>query len=278
MAGGSKGAQQGGSTTTTQAPYAPYLPYIGTALGQAGNLLQGGGPDYYPGQQVASFNPTQQNAMQGITGMNTSGLNAANKFDKTLLNGGATNPYEDQMFDKAAQATQNQMSSQFAGGGMDVGAGSAVRGDQLNNLATGIYGGQYQNNMQNALQAGNQVQSLYNTKLGGQQAALGVGNQVQQQGQNLIDASKAGYDYNQQQPYKNLGAFESFLSGVQPGSQTSNPFFTNPTANTLGTALAGQQLYNGYNSKGSKGGQSGPGGLNTLNAGLNSSDVGAGLG
>lgn len=257
MSGGGKGAQQGGSTTTTQSPPDFMLPYIGTAYGQAANLLKSGGPNYYPGQQVANFNPVQEKAFGQISNMGQNGLNAANRFDKTLLNGGGTNPYLDATFQQAAQGTQNQLASEFAGSGRDVGASMPLRSDQLNRLATNIYGGAYDANMNRALQAGNQVQDIYKTRLGGAEAALGAGNQIQAQGQNQIDASQKAYNYNQQKPYANLQQFESFLQGLTPGSQSSSPYFTNPTANMLGTALAGQQLYKGYNSKGSKGGSSG---------------------
>ncbi len=234
----SKGAQQAGNTTqtTTTAPY--MYPYMGTALGQAGNLLQSGGQQYYPGQQVASFNPAQQKAMQGTIGL-----------DQNLMQGSG-NPYENQMFNNAAMATQGQLSSEFAGAGRNMVGSEPLRSDQLNNLATSIYGNNYQNSVQNAMQAANQN--------------MGIGNQIQQQGQNQINANMNAWNFNQNRPYQNLSQFEQFMQGVQPGAQTQNPYFTNPSANLLGTALAGQQLYNGYQGKGanSGGGSGSSGGTN----------------
>lgn len=252
------GAQQSGSTTTTQAPYGPYQPYIGTALGQAANLLQSGGPQYYPGQQVASFNPTQQKAMKAIVGAGMNGsqaLTAAQGFDQTLLDsGGGSNPYLDQMYNQAAGATQNQLSGEFAGMGRNAVASQPLRAEQLNNLATSMYGGQYQNDMQNALAAGNQAQSLYGTQMQGLQAAEGVGQQTQGQSQKLIDASKAAFDYNQNLPWNTLQRYEGLITGMMPGSgQTTSPNMTNPGANLLNTALGAQQLYKGMGSKPSQG-------------------------
>lgn len=217
------GSQQAGTTTTTNAPYSGYLPFIGTALQQAGNLAQTPGPQYYSGQQVASFNPAQQAAMGGTLNL-----------DQNLMQGSG-NPYENAMFNNAALATQGQLASQFAGSGRNLDASMPLRSDQLNNLATNFYGSNYQNDVQNALGASNQ--------------ALGIGNQIQNQSQNLINASQNAYNYNQQLPYKNLQQYESFLSGVQPGSSVSSPYFNNPSANLLGSALAAQQLYKGYGSK-----------------------------
>ncbi len=211
------GSQQAGSTTTTQAPYTPYQPSIGTALGQAGNLLQQGGPNYYPGQQVASFNPIQNQAFTNT-----------NNLDNSLTQGNG-NPYEQGMFQQAAQAIQPQLASQFAGSGRDITASMPLASQQLNNLGTQFYGQNYQNTVGNAMNAAQQQQQL--------------GGQIQNQSQNLIDASKNAYNYNQQQPYQNLGQFESFLGGVQPGSQTANPYYSNPAATGLGLLAAGKSLF-----------------------------------
>lgn len=217
------GSKQAGTTTTTNAPYSGYLPFIGTALQQAGNLAQTPGPQYYPGQQVASFNPAQQAAMKGTLNL-----------DQNLMQGSG-NPYENAMFNQAAQSTQGQLASEFAGSGRDITGSMPLRAQQLNQLGTDFYGQNYQNDIQNAIQAANQ--------------RLGIGNQIQSQSQNLINASQNAYNYNQQLPYKNLQQYESFLSGVQPGSSVSSPYFNNPSANLLGSALAAQQLYKGYGSK-----------------------------
>ncbi len=252
MSGGSKGATQAGNTTSTSGPAAYMMPYVATALGQANKLLSYQ-PQYYAGTQMAGFSQPQQQAMQGIVnlGMNgTPALNAAQGFDQTLLAGGGSNPYLDQTFQKAAQATQNQLSSEFAGAGRDMAASAPLRAEQLNNLATGIYGGNYQNTLQDALNAGNQAQSLYGTQLQGLGAAEGVGQQVQQQAQNEINANMNKYNYYQQLPFNTLQRYEQSLGGVQGGSAQTSPYYTNPTANTLGLALGAEQLYNGYQGKG----------------------------
>lgn len=232
MGGATGGAQQGGSTTTTQAPYAPYQPYIGTALGQASNLLQSGGPQYYPGQQVAGFNSVQDQAFKNT-----------NNVDNNLTQGSG-NPYENQMFQQELQTAQPQIASEFAGSGRDISGGMPLATQQAATLGSQFYGNQYQNDAQNAMAAGSQQQQL--------------GGTIQNQSQNLINASMNAYNYNQELPYKNLGSFESFLGGVQPGSQTSNPFFTNPTANALGTGLGIEQLFNGMGSSGSSSGSAKP--------------------
>lgn len=250
---GKGGQTPAGQTTTTQTQPSYMYPYIGTALSQAGSLLGNNGPQYYPGQTAAGFSQPQQRAMQGIVdlGMNGSpGLSAAQGFDQTLLHGGGSNPYLDAAFQQAAGATQNQLSSEFAGMGRNAVASEPLRAEQLNNLATGLYGGNYQNTLNDALQAGNQAQGLYGTQMQGLQAAEGVGEKVQNLAQQQMNANQQQYNYYQQLPYQQLQQYERFLQGVNPGQQTSTPYFTNPTASALGTGLAAQQLYNGYQGKG----------------------------
>src|SRR5690348_4639705 len=125
MSGGGKGATQAGNTTSTQAPAAYELPYIATAFGQANNLLGSGGPQFYPGNQIAGFSQPQQQAfgnIQSLAGSNP--LKPATQFNNNLLRGnfgadgsdlsnlqqmgmgGATNPYLDATFNQAAGATQ----------------------------------------------------------------------------------------------------------------------------------------------------------------------------
>ena len=275
----SGGAQQAGTTTTTNAPPSYMYPYIGTALGQAGNLLQTGGPQYYPGQQVASFNPAQQTAMGGITALGRNpGLGDATTYNNDLLTGnfsgpdanlaamgqgGATNPYLDAMFKQAAGASQGQLESEFGGAGRNVDAAAPLQAQTDNNLATSIYGGAYAQDQANALAANQNLaaqqqgavggaQNLLASKEAAQQAALGVGNQVQGQSQSLIDASKNAYNYNQNLPWQNLSMYEQMLSGVHPGIAQSSPYFNNPTGNALGEAALASSIYSNSGTKGGK--------------------------
>ncbi|MGH7239228.1 MAG: hypothetical protein ACREHG_04075, partial [Candidatus Saccharimonadales bacterium] len=132
---------------------------------------------------------------------------------------------------------------------------------QAGNQATNIYNSR----AQNAFNAGNQAQNLYGTQMQGLNAAMGVGGQVQNQAQNLINADMARYNANQTQPYQNLSGYLSYLQQMQPGSQTSSPYFTNPLGNAAGGALTGAAL----------GGKGGP--LSSLGSGWGSL-IGAGVG
>ncbi len=276
------GTQQTGSTTSTQTPPAYMYPYIGSALGQAGNLLQTGGPNYYPGQQVAGFSNPQQSAMGAIDNLAANGTgagNAAMGYDANLLNGnfsgpqaalaqigqgGATNPMLNNMFQQAAGQVQNQLQSEYGQSGRNVSASAPMMGQTLDNLATNIYGGAYAQDQANALAAnqalGNEQQDalgmapgLNNMQFGNLGQEMNVGGMVQNQAQNLINASQGAYNYNQQQPWSNLSQYESLLSGLQPGSSQTNPITTNPSANTANMMTALAALMKAYGSSGSAG-------------------------
>lgn len=284
----SKGSQPAGQTTTTQAP-APYMyPYIGTALNQAGNLLTSGGPQYYPGNQVAGFSQPQEQAFGNISSManNLYGANQAENqaaYTNPMMTAGLTggqqalaqmgqgsmnNPELQRMLDLQNQSIQSTIGSQFAGSGRNLEGSIPLQAQTMGNADSSLLSNAYNINQGNALAANSTLgqqqlaamsmaPNLFNTQLGAQSALGGVGGQVQNLAQQMIGANQNAYNYQQQLPYQQLGQFENFLGGVQPGMQQSSPYFTNPTANALGMGMAGLGLYNGANaamgSKGAKG-------------------------
>lgn len=167
------------TTATNQAP--AYLqPYLNQAAGNASSLYQGGGQQYYQGPGVVGMSDQTRQALQGIAGRAQDGsplVGAANDFVSGGLKarltsafgapafnasqfqggtgnpyantanpyGAASNPYLDATFNKAALSTQNQLASEFARSGRNVGASQGLRSQQLNDLATNIYGGAYEN-------------------------------------------------------------------------------------------------------------------------------------
>ena len=55
-----------------------------------------------------------------------------------------TNPYLQGAFDRGANAIQNRLDTQFAGAGRNIGASIPAAKQGLSDLATGIFGGNYQ--------------------------------------------------------------------------------------------------------------------------------------
>ena len=91
---GSKNQPAGSTTSTgTSAPWAPQQPYLESIFGNAQNLYNTGGPQYYPSSTYSAFNPEQLNSLSAIenqapyTQYQAGLANQAN----TALAGGSTN-------------------------------------------------------------------------------------------------------------------------------------------------------------------------------------------
>ena len=276
--------QPAGQTTTTAAPLPYMYPYIGTALSQAGDLLGSGGPQYYPGQPIAGFSQPQQAAFAGIQKMagGTPYGTAADSFDTSLLNGdyapgsaqanlqamgtgSMNNPELQNLMQLGSNQIQGQLTSEFGGAGRNAEASLPLQGSAIGSFDSNLLSNAYNTNQADALSANqalagqqmnalNMTPSLNAMQMGNLQAEAGVGQQVQDLAQQQIAANQNKFNYYQNEPYRMLGQYEGLLQGVQPGTATSNPYFTNPTANAMGMALAGQQLYGGYQGKPSSGG------------------------
>ncbi len=221
----------GGSNLQTQTQQAPswQVPYQQEGLNQSLAQYQN------PGNLVAPFAPQQEQAISGVTNLTQNGgpatqQAASNFVTNTLNNGPTSNPYLGQMFNQAAQATQNQLASQFAGSGRNVDQSQALAGQQLNNLATDIYGGAYNTGVQQqlgALQMANPVTQQAYQNYGN---LFGAGQNVQNLAQQYIQA-----------PQNSLNQYLSRTNGALGQTGTFNPA-CNAGAGALGGALAGGGL------------------------------------
>lgn len=231
----------GGSSTTTMQPPSYQLPYIKQGLAGAQQQYQQGGTPVVPLSQEteAALSGTAARAQNGspIT-------QGANDLATKTLNGGflGSNPYLDQTFNRAAMQTQNQLASQFAGSGRNIGASEDLRSQQLNDLATGIYGG------------------AYDAERNRQQATLGMSGQLANQdytdlGQLAqVGATREGFAQEQaNQPAANLDQYLGRVSGNM-GQTTIAPQNRNRGAGAIGGAMLGSQLGSQYGNWGQLGG------------------------
>lgn len=167
---------------------------INTQLGGANQVQQGAqfGAGALPLLQQGA-GTVQQGA--GATGMGagligqaaqgpsaTPGAMAANQFETSgaLLNP-SENPYLKNTFTQGANAVQNQLSSEFAGSGRNIIGSAPVQSDEMNNLATQLYGGAYNQGLQTMTQASALAPSI--------DAGMYLpGNEMMQAGQGLMGA------------------------------------------------------------------------------------------
>lgn len=202
----------GKSQTQTTAPPAYQLPYLQRGLASAENLYN------QSGYNVAPFSQDQNQAFQMVRNRATQGdptIGAASNYVQNTLNGGfmGSNPYADATFNRMAQATQGQLASQFAGSGRNVDQSQGLRAQQLNDLATQFYGGQYdaeRNRMQGVLPY---AQQLGNQGYTDAQALMGIGNQQQEFAQRVTDAPGTALDQYLSRVSGNMGNTTTAKSG-----------------------------------------------------------------
>lgn len=240
---------------TTQVTEPPDFiePYMEYGAQQSRALYETGGPQYYPGNTVVPFSQqteqalglTEQRALQGSQVTNAAQDYATGVLGGNYLPGGSQgNPYLDATFNKAALATQNQLASEFARSGRNVDASEGLRAQQLEGLATSIYGGAYDAERQRQ-----QAMVPFSTQLANQdyvdlQALQGVGGQVEDLTGRLMQDQAARFDYSQNRPQINLDNYISRITGAYPGQNATQvtPTYRNRTAGAAGGAMAGAQL------------------------------------
>ena len=239
----SKGSSQG-SATTTSGPPAYLQPYYQQLASTAGNLYANNAPLYYPGNQVAPFSPLQEQGFSQVQGQasqpNTIGQTGTgyfNALESGSLLDPATNPALQGMAQLSDNQIMNNLSTEFAGSGRNIEASAPIQANQMANVASDIYGGAYNNTLNNMTGGLGQASQLTAQGYMPAQQLLNAGGQVQGQAQNMIGANQNAFGYYQTLPYQQLQGFGSLLSGV-PGSQQTTPYYQNKAAGALGGAAA----------------------------------------
>jgi hypothetical protein len=208
----------GGTNTQTQTLPNWLQPYLTQELGSAQGFQQQATTD--PQSMVAPMNPTQQQGLSSqlaAAGQGTGQAGsaaAANQFETSgaLLNPNS-NPYLQNTFNLASQSVQNNLASQFAGSGSNVQNSLPVQADQMNNLATQLYGGQYDVGLNTMTQAAAQSPLIQQGLYEPGQEQYQVGSTQQQQQQNVINA-----------PYNALSWYSGLLglNGSSLGGSSSS--------------------------------------------------------
>lgn len=252
-------------TVTQQSGPPDYLrPYLNQALQGAQGLYNQGPQQHYSGQTVVPFSSETESALRGITQRAQAGSpinSAASNYATGVLSrpvtsqfGGATNPHLDATFNRAALQTQNHLASQFAGSGRNVGASEPIRSQQLNDLATGIYGGAYESernrmasdlSQQRGIQASVLGMAPQTSNLGyaDYDRMLGVGGLREDLTGRQYQDRASRHDFAQNAPGVALDQYLARIQGA-PGSASSStsPIYQNRGAGALGGALAGYGL------------------------------------
>jgi hypothetical protein len=232
---------------------------------QSRALYETGGPQYYGGNTVVPFSQQTEQALAGTEAraMGGSPVNqAAQNYATGILGkeptsqfGGASNPYLDAQFNRAADATQQRLQSGFAGSGRNIEAARPAASQELNDLATGIYGGAYENernrmaedlSRQRSTQFGvaGLAPQIANQDYVDLNALQGVGGQVEDLAGNLMQDQAARWDFSQNAPQMNLDNYIARVTGAYPGQNATQttPTYRNQGAGALGGAMSGAAL------------------------------------
>lgn len=247
---------------TNMGPWDKQQPYLTKLFSEAEGLYNKGPLQYYPDSTVAGLTPAQNsgyqsslqqsNALQPAVGAQTQGLT-------DTLNGKyldpSSNPYLAKTYGQAADAVTRQYQTATAPGTAAAFSaagryGSGARNQQidqnnrqlgttLDNLATNIYGGNYQQERQNQLNTmgnfGNIAQGSYVPS----QMTTGVGAAQQQQNQAELGDKVNRFNFNQMSPWQTLQLYQNATAGNygQSGSSSmigQQPYYSNPIGQGIG--------------------------------------------
>jgi hypothetical protein len=133
---------------------------------------------------------------------------------------------------------QNRLSSEFAGSGRNVIGSLPVQSDQLNNLATQLYGGAYNTGVQQQENALAQAVPLEQQQFNAQQQLFNAGGQVQNLAQQYIQAPQSFLNNYLSQVNGDLGRTSSTQQPYSPFLQgVSNAGVGSQIGNALGGAI-----------------------------------------
>jgi hypothetical protein len=202
----------------------------------------------------------------GVSGASNPFLNAQNRgaTGNTLSTAGSiiggqgldpnTNPYLQQTFNRAADLTRGRLASEFAGSGRDLGASQPARSEELQTLASNIFGGNYQQERNRQANLTGQSLGLGQQNLQNQRGTFGAGQQLgvqQQQGALGAALPFANQDFtnisailqSSSNPVDNLINRIGAIAPAAGGTATiSQPVHSNPLMAGLGGAALGSQL------------------------------------
>lgn len=240
------------NTTTTSVQKLPaWLDSANSfGAGQAQNLYQQGGPQFYPGNTVAPFSPMQEQYFSGVENLAQNGSPVENSatgqitqtLDGSYLNP-ATNPYLQGTFNQAANAVQNRLGSQFASDGRNPSMSLGAQADAMNGLANQIYGGAYNDERANQMKALAYSPAMDQMGLTGLNALNSAGGMLQNQAQNMQGQSQNLYNYYAGLPWTNLNNYMNTVNSMGHGGDSSvtgpGPQKPSQTMTALGMGASG---------------------------------------
>ena len=253
----SKGSNPKMVTTSSSAEPSEFIkPYYTQAIDTAQNLFEGSTPNYFPNATYVGFAPETQTALDLARARAVAGnplLNQAQTQASNILSGQyldpTTNPYTQALYNKMAGDVTSQVESQFSKAGrFGSGANQEILARSLGELATDVYGDQYNRErelMANTMATAPSLGAMdYDDIAKLQQVGLEKESLEQAKLQDAI----ARYDYQQTKPYTKLGQYLGALGANVPSTTLeTTPYFRNTAGGLLQGAGMGMNLASGMN-------------------------------
>lgn len=243
--GGSPGGGSPSSQTVTQVSEPPdyVVPsaenFLARAQGLSNLPFQ-----TYEGERISPLNEAHQAGIQSA--LFTPELTSARNLAHSTLEGDFlnSNPYLDATFNRAADQVQSRMTNATAGNNLTNSGVQEAYGRQLNDLATNIYGQNYQQErarQQSIIPIASQLPGIQS------QLQLGAGDIGRDFDQSRINEAIRSFEEQRLFPYSQADVLGRAI-GISMGSggsvSTTSPGFFQPsrTAGMLGGGLAGLGL------------------------------------
>ncbi len=244
----------GGSSTTTQVsePWSGQKPYLQQGFQGAQDWMQSSQPQYYNFPTTIPYSSQTQQALNQQEAMATgpspliSGAQQAN----TELMGGGTNPYLDQMFNRAAgQLATNfrenvnpRIESYYEGIGGSPMSPSLLQSlqsaqksqytDPMVDLANQMYGGQYNADQNRRLGAVQQAPTTYQLGYAPTEKLGQVGAAQESKALENLQAQMAEWNFGQNKELDKLKEYMQLVGGANYGGTSTttgpNPYASNP--------------------------------------------------
>lgn len=246
----SSGSQPAGTTTTVQRsdPWEGVRPFLGDIYSEAQRQYRAQPPQYFPHSTVTPFASETEEALGQRADLARQGFApqqaAAQQLGQTIAGdylSPETNPFLRETFNQAADVIQPRLSGMFsAGGRYGSGAHQEELGRTLGNLATNIYGGNYQQERGRQLQSTFAAPSFALSRFSDADQLAKVGQEREGLGQAQLSDAIARFNFGQTQPQQKLAQYSGLLQGA-PGGETTvaQPYYRNPLGGALGGALGG---------------------------------------
>ena len=219
------GGGGGGSTSTSTPVIAEEFKPLANLYTQQATQLANTPWQAYGGQRYADLNNTQQAGIgmiqdRAMNGSATMG-NAESNLNQ-FIQGGNTNPYLDQMVQKAQDSVKSNFNTSAVNSGSFGNSGLQQQyAAGLTDVATQMYGNAYNTDQANRMQAIGMAPTFGNAAYQDAGQLLNAGNLQQQQVQNNLDFGYQQYQDAQNTPYKKLQTIGGVVGQAQGSTSTT---------------------------------------------------------